>query len=110
MDRLVKIDGNLSLSGTESRCEMEQEKGYKLTKIAFGTEIVGSTPIQINKAEFDLASSIDILNDLNFVQAEEDDDLDNIKGEMAGWTFMFETQMYVSNHVERVIVFGKQVF
>ncbi len=109
MDRLVKIDGTLALKATESRCEMEQEKGYKLTKITFGTEILGSTVVPVNKAEFDLASSIDILNDLNFVQAKKDDKLDDIKGKMTGWTLMFETQMSVNNHVERVIVFGKQV-
>lgn len=108
MDRLIKIDGSLSLKATESRCEMEQEKGYKLTKIAFGTEIVGSTAVPINKAEFDLASAIDILNDLNLVQAKKDDKIDEIKGNMAGWTLMFETQMYVNSHVERVVVFGRQ--
>lgn len=109
MDRLVKIDGTLSLKGTESRCEMEQEKGYKLTKITFGTEILGSTVLPVNKAEFDLASSIDILNDLNLVQAEKDDDLEDIKNQTPGFTFMFETQMYVNSHIERVVVFGRQV-
>lgn len=109
MDRLVKIDGNLSLSGIASRCEFEQEAGFKLTSLKFGTEIAGGNVFQINKAEFDLASVVDILNDLNFVEAAESDKLEDLQEDTTGWTFMFDTQIYVLNHLTRVVVFGRQV-
>lgn len=109
MDLLVKIDGSLSLSDTESRCEHEQEAGFKLTGIKFGTEIDEGTVIQINKAEFDLASVVEILNDLNFVSAKDSEKLDDIKGKLAGWTFICDTQIYVQDNLQRVVVFGRQV-
>lgn len=108
MDRLVKIDGNLSLSGTQSRCEVEQEGGFKLTSLKFGTLIAEGNVLQINKAEFEIASVIDILNKLNLVQADDSDDLEEIKEQMSDWTLMFDTQIYVEDKLSRVVVFGKQ--
>lgn len=108
MDLLVKIDGNLSLSGIESRCEHEQEAGYKLTSIKFGTEIAEGVVLQINKAEFDLATVIEILDDLNFVSAKDADKIEDIKAKMPGWTFICDTQLYVQDKLQRVVVFGKQ--
>jgi hypothetical protein len=109
MDRLVKIDGNLSLSGIESRCEVEQEGGFSLTHLQFGTLIAEGNVFQINKAEFELASVIDILNKLTFVAAKDSDNLEDIKKKKPGLTFMFDTQVYVQGKLTRVIVFGKQV-
>jgi hypothetical protein len=108
MDRLVQIDGSLSLSGTQSRCEFEQEGGFKLTTLKFGTLIAEGNVFPINKAEFENASVVDILNKLTFVQAGDSDDLENIKSQASGLTFMFDTQIYVQNKLTRVVVFGKQ--
>jgi hypothetical protein len=108
MDRLINIDGDLSLSGIESRCEVEQEGGFKLTSIKFGTLIAEGQVLQINKAEFELASVIDILNKLTFVEAEESEKIEDINEKMPGLTFMFDTQLYVQGHLTRVVVLGKQ--
>ena len=109
MDLLIKIDGNLTLKDNENRCQLEQEAGYKLTSIKFGTEIAKGKTLQINKAEFDLASVLEILNDLNFVQAADSDKVDDIKAKMPGWTFICDTQIYVKDKLQRTVVFGRQV-
>lgn len=109
MDLLIKIDGNLSLADNESRCEHEQEAGYKLNGIKFGTEIAEGQVLQINKAEFDLANVIDILNDLSFVRAKDSDTIEAVKAKMPGWTLICDTQIYVQNQLQRVVVFGRQV-
>jgi hypothetical protein len=108
MPREVKIDGSLPLSGTESRCEQEQRAGYKLASIKFDTETDEGTVIEINRANFVEASVIDILDDLNFVAANDGDSLDTIKAANQGWTFILDTRLYVESHVKRVVVFGKQ--
>lgn len=110
MPRLVKIDGNLSLSGTEKRCEQVQRGGFQLTLIEFSTEILeDGTVVQVNKATFDDALSVDILNELKFVEAEDSEKLDAIKGKAAGFTFICDTKIYVEDKLQRVVVFGKQV-
>jgi hypothetical protein len=111
MDLLVTIDADLSLGDTESRCEVEQESGFQIDNIKFGTVVSDGTVFQVNKAEFDLESSFKILNDLTFVQIEATGNPDAIKKQMTGEgrTFICDTQIYVQNHIQRVMVFGKKV-
>lgn len=111
MDLLVRIDADLSLSDIENRCQVEQEAGFQLDIIKFGTIVSEGNVFQVNKAEFNLESSFKILNDLTFIQIKTADNPDNIKEKMTkeGRTFICDTQIYVQNHITRVMVFGKKV-
>ena len=110
MDLLVTIDADLPLSDTEKRCELEQEGGFQLDNIQFGTVVSEGTVFLVNKAAFDLQSSFKILNDLTFVEvgAQKPDDIKK-KMTSEGRTFICDTQMYVQKKVSRVMVFGKKV-
>lgn len=111
MDLLVTIDGDLPLKGIEQRCEVEQNAGFQLENIKFGTVISGSNVFQVNKAEFELESSVKILNDLTFVLIGASDKPDDVKKQMTdqGRTFICDTQIYVEGQLSRVLVFGKKV-
>ncbi len=106
----VKIDGGLTLKQTESRCEVEQESGFQLDSIKFGTDQSGGLVIEINNAEFHSENALNILNELDFVQLDnlDPDDLKK-KRKSEGWTFICDSQLYVQNHIKRVFVFGKIV-
>ena len=108
MPREVKIDADLPLSGTESRCEQEQRAGYRLDKIKFDQEPAEGVVLQFNRAIFEKASVVDILDDLKFVAAQDGDELEAIKDANPGWTFMIDTRLYDETHVKRVVIFGKQ--
>jgi hypothetical protein len=111
MDLLITIDGDLPLKGTEERCEVEQNAGFQLENIKFGTVISGSKVFQVNKAEFDLESSVKILNALTFTKVGTGDNANTIKDAMTaeGRTFICDTQLYVEGQLTRVLVFGKKV-
>lgn len=110
MDLLVTIDAELSLKDTENRCEVEQEGGFQLDSIQFGTLVNDGQTFLVNKAAFDLASSFKILNDLTFVTVGASDP-EAMKHEMnaQGQTFICDTKIYVQNHITRMMVFGKKV-
>lgn len=108
MDLLRKIDANLTLKQTEQRCEVEQNAGFQLDNIKFGTIIEGGTVLQVNKAEFD-SKPVGRLKNLLFVEVGTQDPTTFKKGKTDdGWTFICDTQIYVQNKVERVMVFGKK--
>ncbi|HEX8559907.1 MAG TPA: hypothetical protein VF668_17555 [Pyrinomonadaceae bacterium] len=108
MDLLRKIDANLTLKQTEQRCEVEQNAGFELESIKFGTIIEGGTVLQVNKAEF-VSKPVGRLKNLDFVEvgAQNPETLKKSKTD-AGWKFICDTQMYVQNNVKRVMVFGKK--
>lgn len=108
MDKLVPIDAQLTLSETEARCEGEQQTGYQLKSIKFGTIVDAGNVFPVNKAEFDFASSVEILNDLTFVAIGEHQPAE-IMAQMksGGMTFICETQIYIRDHVTGIMVFGK---
>lgn len=110
MDKLVPIDAELELQDTENRCEGEQREGYQLKGIKFGTIVDNGRVFAVNKAEFDFASSIEILDELSFVEVNGTPPA-TIAGQMRSQGFMFicDTQIYVENHVKRVLVFGKNI-
>src|SRR5689334_10700326 len=110
MDFLEKIDGSLDLSETEKVCEVAQFGGFQMDNIKFGTEIIGNDNIPINKAEFNLESSLKILDDLIFIEVGSQNP-DKLKQKMVkeeGNTFICDTQIYIKNTLSRVMVFGKQ--
>jgi hypothetical protein len=112
MDLLVTISGDLSLSETESRCEVEQNEGFQLDNIKFGTVIAEGKVFQVNKAEFNLESSLKILNDLSFVAIGPGANPDDVKKKKItdeGMTFICDSQIYVTGKLSRVMVFGKKV-
>ena len=110
MDLLITIDAALSLDDTKNRCEVEQEGGFQLDCIQFGTVVNNRQTFLVNKASFDLECSFKILNELTFVPVGNSNP-DTIKSQMTGEgrTFICDTQIYVQNQVTRVIVFGKKV-
>lgn len=108
MDFLARIDANLTLKQTEQRCEVEQNAGFELESIKFGTIIEGGTVLQVNKAEF-VSKPVGRLKNLLFVEVGAKDPA-ALKKEKTddGWKFICDTQIYVQNKVERVMVFGKK--
>lgn len=110
MDLLVTIDAELPLGDTEKRCELEQQGGFQLDNIQFGTVVSEGTVFIVNKAAFELQSSFKILNDLTFVEVGTQNP-DDMKKQMTaqGKTFICDTQIYVQKKVTRVMVFGKKV-
>ncbi len=109
MDYLVTIDSELSLDATESRCEVEQEAGFQLDSIVFGTVVDVANTFTVNKASFNFESSVKILNDLHFVEVGDGDSKDIVeKKKKDGWIPICDTQIYVEKHIKRVLVFGKK--
>ena len=109
MPRTEKIDSNLDLAGTKSRCEQTQRAGFRLTSIEANTETVNGNLLSFNEAKFIDAVSIDILDTLNFVPAETSESLDSVKQRTPGWTFIWDaSRIYISGHVKRAVVFGKK--
>jgi hypothetical protein len=109
MDYLVSIDSGLKLSETEQRCEVEQNAGFQLDNIKFSTVVDAGNVFTINKAEFNYKSSFTILNDLHFVELVNNDPKTvSDEKKKSGWIPICNTQIYVENHIKRVLVFGKK--
>lgn len=102
------LDGAMTVSETESACEIEQDGGYQLVDIHFDTKTVDGTVFLINKAGFSDKLSGRLKN-LTFVEVKDDDDPEEVRKdkEDLGWTFICDSQIYVSNFTKRVMVFGK---
>lgn len=109
MDYLVLIDSELTLSATESRCEIEQKAGYQLDNLKFGTVIDNGNTFTVNKAEFNFESSMKILNDLHFVEVGNiDPKTISDEKKKDGWIPICDTQIYVEKHIKRILIFGKK--
>ena len=109
MPRTVKIDSDLDLDGIKKRCVKTQRAGFKLASIESKTKTTDGTVLLFNEAKFDDASSVDILDELNFVAAESSESLASVKARTPGFTFIFDaTQIFVKGHVKRAVIFGKQ--
>ncbi len=107
MPKPLKIDGDLPVVGTQARCEQKQRSGFRLTDIKGVEEMALGKKVKINVAEFERALATDILDELNFVAAEDGDDLDGIKEAQSDWTFIVDSQIFVSGTKERRVIFGK---
>jgi hypothetical protein len=110
MDLLITIDANLTVEDNKNRCEVEQDGGFQLDSIQFGTLVRNGQTFTVNKAAFDIESSFKILNELTFVPVGVNDP-NAIKAAATaeGRTFICDSQIYVQNHITRVLVFGKKV-
>ena len=108
MAKPLRIDGDLSLTGTKDRCEQKQRSGFKLTGIEFKTVTAEGKVFQVNEATFTKARSTAILDELTFVAAKDSDKLEDIKKKAPDATLITDTKIFVKNIVTRVVVFGKK--
>jgi len=111
MDYLETIDGNLELEETVRTCEVVQHGGFQMDNINHSLVFEDGQTIPVNKAEFNLESSVKILNDLEFIVVGNQNP-DKLKGDMTtnkGYTFICDCQIYIQNRLTRIMAFGKKV-
>jgi hypothetical protein len=105
-DKTVKIDGNLTLDQTKSRCIGEQNAGYQLTAIQNATISQNGETLMVNKADFD--ANLDWLRDLLFLDlGPNNPETVKTQQKAQGWTFICTGAIYVQNSIKNVIVFAK---
>jgi len=105
-DKTVKMDGNLTLDQTKSRCIEEQNAGYQISAIQNATISQNGEALLVNKAEFD--ANLDWLRDLLFVEPDGNDPATIKTNKKAdGWTFLCSGAIYVQGNIKNVMVFGK---
>ncbi len=108
-DYSVRIDNDLNLSGNEQRCEVEQDAGYRLDIIKYGTVVHEEKVFPVNNAEFFFESSYKILNDLHFVEVGTGDPASiTEEKKKAGWIPICDSEIYVNKRLKRVLVFGRK--
>ncbi len=106
-DLTENIDGNLTLDQTRDRCKEVQDGGFQLQDIQNGVINAGGVAIQVNVAEFALAP-IGGFTDLSFDEVGGSNPADlKAQKQGAGWTFICDSKLYVTNQITRVLVFGK---
>ena len=109
------LDGDMTLSETESACEIEQDKGFQLVDIHFDTKIEDGQVFKVNKAGFN-EKLRGRLKNLTFVAIKDSDNPAQIRAdkENLGWTFICANKIFVKNATvtvtEKVMVFGKKNF
>ncbi len=109
MDYMATLDGNMTMSETESACEVEQNAGFQLDNIQFSTVTKDGTVFLVNKAAFN-EKLTGRLKNLSFIEIKDNDDPKKVRKdkEDMGWTFICDSQIYVENFTKRVMVFGKK--
>jgi hypothetical protein len=110
-DLEVDLDGDMTISQTESACEVEQDGGFELSDIHFDTKNEGGNTFLINKAGFKEKLS-NRLSNLHFVEFNGSDDTEKIKADKKelGWTFICKSEIFEKNLTKKVLVFGKKTF
>lgn len=105
----AELDGDMTLAQTKSRCEIEQNDGFQLRKLKFGTKTVGGKVLLVNNAEF-MSKPTGRLKFLFFVPVGTSDPatLKKQKVEVEKLTFICDEQIFVQGEVTRVMVFGKK--
>ena len=106
-----EFDGAMTISQTESACEIEQDGGFQLKDIHFDTLIKDGQTFLINKGGFD-RQLFDRLSNLHFVEIKGSDNPATVRKtkEDASWTFICDSQIFENNLTKRVMVFGKKTF
>lgn len=102
------LDGNMTISETESACEYEQDAGFELVVIHYGTKTVNGQVFLVNKTGFNRKLTA-ILKNLHFVEIKDSDNLAKVRTdkEGLGWTFICKSEIYEKNLTKKVMVFGK---
>lgn len=105
-DLEVEIEGDLTLSETQDRCNLEQGGGFQLTNIQHETVIKEGRVFQINRAQFD--EKLDDRLTLTFIElgGNDPEKLQQQK-EDEGFTAIKGSKIFVENHITEVMVFGK---
>ena len=108
-DLTRNLDGDFTLEETTKACEVEQDGGFQLQSIEFGTKPVGGHALPINRAEF-MAKAIGRFKHLLFVELGANDPESIRKQKKAqGWTAIGETtKIHIQGKVTAVLVFGKK--
>jgi hypothetical protein len=108
-DLTRELDGDFTLQETTNACEVEQDGGFQLQSIQFGTKSAGGHALPINKAEF-MAKAIGNFKHLLFVElgANNPDSIRQQK-QAEGWTAIGNTtKINVQAKPTAVLVFGKK--
>jgi hypothetical protein len=88
---------------------VEQAAGFRLDMIRFGTFVKDGKVFTVNNADFFFESSYKILNDLHFVEVGgENPKTITEEKKKAGWIPICDAEIYVEEHLKRVLVFGKK--
>jgi len=105
-DKVVNIDGNLTMDQTRDRCVVEQNKGFRLTGIQNATLSQGGAALLVNKSEY--VRDLDFPATLLFVElgANNPDKLKKQK-EDEDFTHLCTGSIFVQNNIKSVMVFGK---
>jgi hypothetical protein len=108
-DLPADIDGSLSLEDTKNACLLIQNDGFELESIEMGTVTQDDKVLLVNKAQFK-SKPTGRLKHLLFVPVGTTDPqtLKDQKVKVEKWTFICDKNMYVSDVVTRVMVFGKK--
>ena len=108
-DLTRELDGDFTLEETTKACEVEQDGGFQLQSIEFGTKPAGGKALPINKAEF-MAKAIGRFKKLLFVElgANNPETIRKQK-EAEGWTAIGKTtKINIQAKQTAVLVFGKK--
>jgi len=108
-DLTRELDGDFTLEQTTKACEVEQDGGFQLQSIEFGTKPVGGLVLPINKAEF-MAKAIGRFKHLLFVElgANDSETIRNQK-QAEGWAAIGKTtKIHIQAKQTAVLVFGKK--
>jgi hypothetical protein len=108
-DLTRELDGDFTLEETTNACLVEQDGGFQLQSIEFGTKHVGGKALPINKAEF-MAKAIGRFKKLLFVElgANNPDTIRKQK-EAEGWTAIGKTtKINIQAKQTAVLVFGRK--
>lgn len=105
-DKVVNIDGALTLEGTRDRCVVEQNKGFRLTAIANATISSGGVALMVNKSEY--LSDLSFFPELDFIEPGPDNpETLKTQKKAQGWTFVCSGAIFVENAITNVMVFGR---
>jgi hypothetical protein len=108
-DLTRELDGDFTLEETTKACEVEQDGGFQLQSIEFGTKPAGGQALPINKAEF-MAKAIGRFKKLLLVElgANNPETIRKQK-EAEGWTAIGKTtKIHIQAKQTAVLVFGKK--
>ena len=105
-DKIVKIDGDMTLDQTRDRCVFEQNEGFRLTGISNQTMSQQGQVLNFNQAEFE--GDIGFFAELLFEEpGATDPEQFKSQKENEGWTHICSGSIWVENQIKNVMVFGK---
>jgi hypothetical protein len=105
-DKIINIDGNLTLDQTRDACIVEQDSGYQLQSIENATLPQNGLVLLVNKSEY--VATLDFLPELLFVEPGANDP-EKIKTQKKAedWTWLCSGAIYVLDEITDVMVFAK---